>query len=171
MSDTLASWDQGLMCSPPRARESGLSLQNIMLTSVQADHAVAGVAAKVCAFEKTSICLLDDDPSMLKALDRLLKAEGYGVEKFSHPRALLATVGQAPCRVAILDVCMPDVNGLEVQATLRKHSPGTRIIFISGRDDPSARQAALAAGAFGFLSKPFDEEALLALVRKAAAAS
>ena len=72
--------------------------------------------------------------------------------------------------VAILDVWMPDMNGLEVQAVLRKDSPETRIIFISGRDDPSVRQAALDAGAFGFLSKPFDDEALLALVQKAAAA-
>jgi DNA-binding NarL/FixJ family response regulator len=52
---------------------------------------------------------------------------------------------------------------------LRKDSPETRIIFISGRDDPSVRQAALDAGAFGFLSRPFDDEALLQFVRKAIA--
>ncbi len=65
---------------------------------------------------------------------------------------------------------MPDMNGLEVQTTLRKESPETRIIFISGRDDPSVRQAALDAGAFGFLIKPFDDEGLLRLVRQAVAA-
>ena len=59
------------------------------------------------------------------------------------------------------------MNGLEVQAVLRKDSPETRIIFISGRDDPSVRQTALEAGACGFLSKPFDDEILLQLVRKA----
>jgi two-component system C4-dicarboxylate transport response regulator DctD len=62
---------------------------------------------------------------------------------------------------------MPDMNGLEVQSVLQKNFPDTRIIFISGRDDPSVRQAALEAGAFGFLSKPFDDEVLLQLVRKA----
>ena len=62
------------------------------------------------------------------------------------------------------------MSGLEVQEVLREESPETRIIFISGRDDPSVRQAALDAGAFGFLSKPFDDEAFLALVQKAAAA-
>jgi FixJ family two-component response regulator len=106
---------------------------------------------------------------MLKALDRLLTSEGFKVEKFSDPAAFLKTVGQAPCRVLILDVWMPEMNGLEVQAVLGKDSPGTRIIFISGRDDPSVRQAALDAGAFGFLSKPFDDEDLLQLVRKAVA--
>ena len=127
-------------------------------------------ASNVCAFGKASVCLLDDDLSMLKALDRLLKSEGFSVERFSEPAAFLSAMGQAPCRVAILDVWMPDMNGLEVQSVLRKDSPDTRIIFISGRDDPSVRQTALDAGAFGFLSKPFDDEAFVQLVRKAMAA-
>src|SRR5688572_19547597 len=118
----------------------------------------------------TSICVLDDDPSMLKALDRLLTSEGFSVEKFSEPANFLANIEQGPCRVAILDVWMPDMNGLEVQEVLRRNSPGTRIIFITGRDDASVRQVALEAGAFAFLSKPFDAEALLQLVRKAVAA-
>ena len=89
------------------------------------------------------------------------------MERFSESSAFLAAVGKSPCRVAILDVWMPDMNGLEVQAALRKQSPETRIIFISGRDDPSVRQTALEAGASGFLSKPFDDEAFLRLVRTA----
>ena len=116
-----------------------------------------------------SVCLLDDDPSMLKALGRLLTCEGFHVEKFNHPMAFLSAVGEAPCRVAVLDVWMPDMNGLEVQEVLRQESPGTRIIFVSGRDDPSVRQTALEAGAFGFLSKPFDDEKLVQLVRSAVA--
>jgi FixJ family two-component response regulator len=126
--------------------------------------------SRVCPFDQASICLLDDDLSMLKALDRLLKSEGFNVEKFSEPARFLASIGQASCRLAILDVWMADMNGLEVQEALLKDSPETRIIFISGRDDPSVRQAALDAGAFGFLSKPFDDEVFLQLVRKALAA-
>jgi FixJ family two-component response regulator len=135
-----------------------------------ADHPLKVLAQppqKECAFDTASICLLDDDLSMLKALDRLLKAEGFNVAKFNEPAALLSSLEQASYRLAILDVWMPDMNGLEVQAALRKESPETRIIFISGRDDPSVRQTALEAGAFGFLSKPFDDEAFLQLVRKA----
>lgn len=140
-----------------------------MPTAVHQTKADAKPDSKVCSFQKASVCLLDDDLSMLKALDRLLKPEDFNVEGFSHPAAFLATIGQAPCRVVILDVWMPDMNGLEVQSVLRKDSPETRIIFISGRDDPAVCQAALDAGAFGFLSKPFDDEALLQLVRKAVA--
>ena len=122
-----------------------------MSSAVHSPKALAAPDSKVCAFDKASVCLLDDDLSMLKALDRLLKSEGFNVEKFSQPAVFLASIGQAPCRVLILDVWMPDMNGLEVQSALRKDSPQTRIIFISGRDDPYVRQAALEAGAFGFL--------------------
>jgi len=140
-----------------------------MPTAPYSSKAFADPASVKWGSNGASICVLDDDLSMLKALDRLLKSEGFSVEKFSQPAAFLSSIAQAPCRVAILDVWMPDMNGLEVQSILRKDLPETRIIFISGRDDPSVRRAALDAGAFGFLSKPFDDEALLQLVREAVA--
>lgn len=118
---------------------------------------------------RDGIWLLDDDVSMLKALGRLMTSAGFTVEKFNHPAAFLARLEHAPCRVAVLDIWMPDMNGLEVQACLRRDSPETQIIFISGRDDPSVRHTALDAGALAFLAKPFDDEFMLQLVRKAAA--
>jgi FixJ family two-component response regulator len=121
------------------------------------------------ASARDGIWLLDDDVSMLKALGRLMNSAGFIVEKFNHPCAFLARLEHAPCRVAILDVWMPDMNGLEVQACLRRDSPQTRIIFISGRDDPLVRRTALDAGALAFLTKPFDDESMLQLVRKATA--
>ena len=113
------------------------------------------------------IWLLDDDVSMLKALGRLMNSAGFIVEKFNLPRAFLARLEHALCRVAILDVWMPDMNGLEVQACLRRDSPETRVIFISGRDDPPVRQTALDAGAVAFLAKPFEDEVMVQLIRKA----
>ena len=120
------------------------------------------------ASARDGIWLLDDDVSMLKALGRLMNSAGFIVEKFNHPGAFLARLEHSPCRVAILDVWMPDMNGLEVQACLRRDSPETRIIFISGRDDPLVRHTALDAGALAFLAKPFDDEFMLQLVRNAA---
>jgi FixJ family two-component response regulator len=114
-----------------------------------------------------SIWLLDDDVSMLKALGRLLSSAGLIAEKFSDPKTFLARLKHATCRVAILDVWMPEMNGLEVQAQLRRDSPKTRVIFITGRDDPSVRQTALEAGAFAFLTKPCEDEMLVQLVQKA----
>ena len=118
---------------------------------------------------RNGIWLLDDDASMLKALGRLLNSAGFTVEKFSNPADFLSELEQRECRVAVLDVWMPDMNGLEVQACLRRDSPTTRIIFITGRDDPSVRQAALDAGAFAFLAKPFEDEVLVQLIREAEA--
>lgn len=138
-----------------------------MPTAVHSWTSADARESKICAFDKASVCLLDDDLSMLKALDRLLKSDGFKVERFHEPEAFLSAVGKSPCRVAILDVWMPDMNGLEVQAALRKTAPQTRVIFMSGRDDPSVRETALEAGAYGFLSKPFDDEVFLQLVRKA----
>jgi len=123
------------------------------------------------ASDRDSIWLLDDDLSMLKALSRLMSSAGFIAEKFSDPVAFLARLKQATCRVAILDVWMPQMNGLEVQACLRRDSPETRIIFITGRDDPSVRQTALDAGALDFLTKPFEDETLVQLVQKAKAMS
>ena len=116
---------------------------------------------------RDGIWLLDDDVSMLKALGRLLRSAGLIAEKFSKPDAFLANLKHAPCHVAILDVWMPQMKGLEVQARLRRESPETQIIFITGRDDPSVRENALNAGAFAFLTKPFEDEALVQLVQKA----
>jgi FixJ family two-component response regulator len=130
----------------------------------------AAYAPNPATAETPCIWLVDDDASMLKALGRLLTAAGFKVEMFNDPAAFLATVDSARCPVAILDVWMPDMNGLEVQAVLGKDSPKTRIIFMSGRDDPSVRQAALDAGAFAFLTKPFDDETLVQLIQKAIAA-
>src|SRR5258708_29348305 len=106
---------------------------------------------------------------MLKALGRLLNSAGFTVEKFSNPADFLSELEQRECRVAVLDVWMPDMNGLEVQACLRRDSPETQIIFISGRDDPPVRRTALDAGALAFLAKPFEDDVIVHLVRKAVA--
>ena len=121
------------------------------------------------ASARDSIWLLDDDVSMLKALGRLMNSAGFIAEKFNDPATFLAKLQHAPCRVAVLDVWMPQMNGLEVQACLRRDSPETRIIFVSGRDDPLVRQTALDAGAAAFLAKPFEDEVMVRLVRKAVA--
>jgi FixJ family two-component response regulator len=116
---------------------------------------------------RNGIWVLDDDASMLKAMGRLLTSAGFAVEKFSDPADFLSQLDHAQCRVAILDVWMPDMNGLEVQACLRRDSPETRVIFMTGREDPLIRKTAIEAGAYGFLSKPFEDEALVQLVLSA----
>jgi len=134
-----------------------------------AGNEVGGKGGPLNASGRDGIWLLDDDLSMLKALGRLMSSAGLIAEKFSDPVTFLARLKNAQCRVAVLDVWMPQMNGLEVQARVRRDSPETRIIFITGRDDPAVRETALNAGAIAFLTKPFEDEALVQLVREAAA--
>ena len=115
------------------------------------------------------ICLLDDDPSVLKAVARLLSSAGWHVQQFDDPEKFLeyARIHRVP--VAVLDVWMPAMNGLEVQSRLRQVSPSTRVIIFTGKDDPRVRSTALNAGASAFLSKPCDDEELLTAIRLALA--
>jgi two-component system response regulator HydG len=115
------------------------------------------------------ICLLDDDPSVLKAVARLISSAGWQAQQFSDPDKFLeyAKIHRAP--VAVIDVWMPIMSGLEVQSRLREVSPSTRVIVFTGKDDPLVRSTALNAGASAFLTKPFDDEELLTAVRLALA--
>src|SRR5881227_1490805 len=81
---------------------------------------------------RDGIWLLDDDASMLRALGRLLNSAGFTVEKFSNPADFLSELQQRECRVAVLDVWMPDMNGLEVQACLRRDSPRRGLFSLLG---------------------------------------
>jgi FixJ family two-component response regulator len=117
------------------------------------------------------VCLLDDDPSVLKAVGRLLSSAGWCVKQFSEPDEFLvyAKIHRVP--VAVIDVWMPLMNGLEVQSRLRELSPTTRVIIFTGKDDPRVRSTALNEGASAFLTKPFDDDELLTAVRLALASA
>ena len=113
------------------------------------------------------VCLLDDDPSVLKGLGRLLLSADMHAETFSDPEEFLRYARVHRPAVALVDVSMPLMSGLEVQCQLREISPSTRVIIFTGKDDPLVRSTALNAGASAFLTKPFDDEELLTAVRLA----
>jgi two-component system response regulator FixJ len=113
------------------------------------------------------VCLLDDEPSVLKGLGRLFSSADLDAETFSDPEEFLRYARTHRPAVALVDVCMPQMSGLEVQSQLRKISPSTRVIIFTGKDDPLVRSTALNAGASAFITKPFDDEELLTAVRLA----
>jgi FixJ family two-component response regulator len=115
------------------------------------------------------VCLLDDDPSVLKGLGRLFSSAGLVAETFSDPHKFLEYARIHRPTVALVDVCMPQMSGLEVQSQLHKISPSTRVVIFTAKDDPLVRSTALNAGATAFLTKPFDDEELLTAVRLALA--
>jgi len=117
------------------------------------------------------VCLLDDDPSVLKGLGRLFASADFLAETFSDPEEFLRYARTHRPAVALVDVHMPQMNGLEVQSRLREISPSTRVIIFTGKNDPLVRSTALNAGASAFITKPFDDEELLTAVRLALASA
>ena len=106
---------------------------------------------------------------MLKGLARLFASADLIAETFSDPEEFLRYARIHRPAVALVDVHMPQMSGLEVQSRLRDMSPSTRVIIFTGKDDPLVRSTALNAGASAFFTKPFDDEALLTAVRLALA--
>jgi two-component system response regulator FixJ len=115
-----------------------------------------------------TVFLLDDDPSMLKATRRLLNSAGWNVQSFEHPRAFLEAAATELPQIAVVDMLMPEMDGLEVQARLGEVSPATRVIILSSSDDPSVRTTALNAGAAAFFAKGVESEEFLAGIAAAA---
>jgi FixJ family two-component response regulator len=118
------------------------------------------------ATEET-ICLVDDDPSVLKSVERLLRSGGLAVRAFSEAAPFLAYASSNHVKLVVLDIWMKQMNGLEVLAHLCSLSPQTCIIIITGREDPAARSIADQVGAVGFFIKPLDDREFLASVHQA----
>jgi FixJ family two-component response regulator len=112
------------------------------------------------------ICLLDDDPSMLKALDRLLSSAGLRAQLFGEPLGFLSYVVCNSVALAVIDIWMAEMSGLEVQKKLQVVSPKTRVIISTANDHDSVRNAAIQAGAIAYFVKPFDDDAFLAAVHQ-----
>jgi two-component system response regulator FixJ len=114
-----------------------------------------------------SICILDDDASVRNSIVQLLDSDGLKAQSFEDVEVFFAHARSNAISLALVDVWMPESNGLQVQARLREVSPETKVIMMTARETPTIRAAALQGGALAFLVKPFDDEAFLCLVRQA----
>src|SRR5215472_19344382 len=118
--------------------------------------------------ETIAVCLLDDDPSVLRATSRLLDSVGWKVNAFTDPTKFLEHAATHCPDIAIIDILMPEMNGLEVQTRLRQISPSTRVIVLTARDDPAVRRMAMNAGASVFFVKGVESDEFLAGVKATA---
>ena len=117
----------------------------------------------------SKICVLDDDPSFVHATGQLLSSVGLLTEQFTDPRVFLDYARMHhPC-LAIIDISMPAMNGLEVQTRLQTDSPSTRVVVLTARDDRLTRTKAMAGGASAFFLKAGSEEEFLARVQSLSA--
>ena len=114
-----------------------------------------------------TVYLVDDDVSVLRGLGRLLAAAGMKVAAFDSPREFLGRLDPAAAGCLVLDVAMPGLNGLELQQALAAKGSVLPIVFLTGRGDIPISVEAMKRGAADFLTKPVDDEELLAAIRNA----
>ncbi len=112
------------------------------------------------------IGVIDDDEFMRDALSRLLRSAGYKCAAFSSSQEFLDSV-PAETDCLLLDIQMPGLNGLDLQAKLREMDRGIPVIFVTAKADNEARARALQQGAAAFFTKPFNDEALLGAIQSA----
>jgi len=112
-----------------------------------------------------TVFIVDDDEAVRKAVSRLLRSAGIAVAIFASPREFLAQYDPATPGCLVLDIAMPDFNGLQLQTTLGEKGSILPIIFLTGQGDVSKSVQAMKRGAFDFLSKPVKDKDLLTAVR------
>jgi len=112
-----------------------------------------------------TVFLVDDDASVLRGLERLLRAAGFAVRGFTSPEAFLEQHDPAAPGCAVLDLAMNGLSGLELQRALAARGGDRPVIFLTGRGDIAATVQAMKAGATDFLTKPVPAQDLVTAVR------
>lgn len=114
-----------------------------------------------------AICLVDDDPSVRRALRRFLKVAGCAVRDYESAAALLVELDELERDVCIVaDVLMPGMDGFALLAAVRARRPSIPVILMSAHDSPQIREQAADSGAAMFFRKPIDGEELLGAVQR-----
>jgi FixJ family two-component response regulator len=115
------------------------------------------------------VFVVDDDPSVCRALGRLLRSAGHQIMTFASAEALLAAADLEQAACLVLDVNIPGLNGLDLQVVLNAQGVQVPIVFLTGHGDIPMSVRAMKAGAVDFLTKPVVGDDLLAAVDQAAA--
>ena len=118
------------------------------------------------ASDTQQIYILDDDESVLRSLKLLMVAYGFTVAIFSTAEEFFKAVPNSCEGCLILDIHMPGINGWDTQKRLNQERYKLPVIVISADQDDSFKPRAMAAGAVGFLLKPFDDHYLLHMVNR-----
>jgi FixJ family two-component response regulator len=113
------------------------------------------------------VFVVDDDESVRKGLSRLLAAEGFRVEAFASAREYLQRAPYGGLACVLLDVQMPGLSGLELQALMKEQGDDLPIVFLTGHGDIPMRVRVMKNGAIDFLTKPVHVVPLLEAIRRA----
>jgi FixJ family two-component response regulator len=115
------------------------------------------------------VYVVDDDPDVLKAIERLLESVELKVVTFPSPQRFLERYEPNAAACLVLDLALPGLSGLELQGMLEQQASHLPIVFLTGRGDIAASVQAMKQGASDFLTKPVDDALLIATIRDALA--
>jgi FixJ family two-component response regulator len=114
-----------------------------------------------------TVYIVDDDPDVCRAVGRLVRGAGYEVREFNSAREFLVAHEPEPPGCLLLDLSMPDVDGLELQQSLVAAGIHRPIVFLTANGDIHNTVRAMKAGAVNFLTKPVDRDELVAALAEA----
>jgi PAS domain S-box-containing protein len=114
-----------------------------------------------------TILVVDDDPGTCQTIGDVLRLRGYSTKIANRGGSALETLSGRGVDLAILDIQLPDVSGLELLQSLKKSSPSTEVIIITGHASVPTAVQAIDGSAFAYLTKPFEMDNLLSIVDKA----
>ena len=114
-----------------------------------------------------TVCVVDDDAALRRALQRLLRSVGFTVETFGTAEDFLADGHSPPPDCLVLDIQLGTLSGFELHHLLRDAGLSIPTIFITGFDDADTRERARRIGAAGYIRKPFDETSLVSAIETA----
>ena len=129
---------------------------------MEADAAVSDANEE--ASPRPVIALVDDDRNILTTVSIALQAEGFATRLYSDGEAALAALLENPPDMAVFDIKMPRMDGMELLRRLREHSP-LPVIFLTSKDDEADEELGLETGADDYIAKPFSLRLLIARIR------
>ena len=150
-----------------RARDASGRLRFEMLKTRMNQLRNDGPGGPASKCDARVIAVVDDDEGFRDALQLLLRTFGFQVEAFASGKEFLQSSRLEAVGCVILDLAMPDMNGLEVQQQLAARCPQIPVVFITANRDDYLGQCASATGALAVLRKPANDEKLVGLLREA----
>ncbi len=113
------------------------------------------------------VLVIDDERVICNACDLILSEEGCSVERCLTGKAGLLALEEAVYDIVLLDLKLPDLEGMDILKTIKKEKPGLRVIIMTGYDTIPVAVEAMKVGAADYLGKPFTDDELIAAIEKA----
>jgi FixJ family two-component response regulator len=113
-----------------------------------------------------TIVVVDDNPSMLQSLSRLLSAHGFRVEAFASAESFLANIAECEADCLLLDIHLGGISGIDLQRRLTSSGTDLPVIFMTAIDNEATRQQAFDVGCIAYLKKPFLAKLLIDAINR-----